>query len=264
MTEASVQYASDLHLEFRSEAEVDELLTRFEPRAPTLVLAGDVGDPRRSSYSRFLRRVAARFERTILVAGNHEFYGGDGQQATLAGIRSTVAGIPNLTFLHNELLDDPALPFRVFGGTMWSHITDSERGRVQHVLNDFARIPGFGVDEFTNEHHVFVDLLSAELPRPFEEPARPLVVVTHYLPSYDLIHPDYRDSDVNSAFASEVTAAHDPRIAAWFYGHTHKAGVAQRNGRPFFFCNPLGYPGERSRAERNAWTSMVATVSLDT
>jgi hypothetical protein len=58
-----------------------------------------------------------------------------------------------------------------------------------------------------------------------------------------LVHPDYHDSPINSAFATDVPLAEDPRIAAWIYGHTHKP-----NFGPRFFCNPIGYPSENPRA----------------
>ena len=41
------------------------------------------------------------------------------------------------------------------------------------------------------------------------------------------------------AFATDIPEAEDPRIVAWFHGHTKKAAAVQ--GR--FYCNPVGEEG---------------------
>jgi SAM-dependent methyltransferase len=290
-----IQYASDLHLEFLRPAQVDGLIDGVARLAPVIVLAGDVGDPFLASYARFVEAMSARFDWVVVIAGNHEFYG-HAPEPTLARIAQVCreAGGGNVVFLHNQAWELPAgmLPpgsprVRFFGGTMWSRIRDEERAEVAAVLNDFARIRGFGLAEYENEHWAFADLLEAELGRAAAAEASfacgseathasfacgseathasfacgseathgstKLIVVSHYLPSYRLIHADYLGSRINSAFATDMAAADDPRIAAWFYGHTHKG----RPG-PRFFCNPLGYPGENAAPSCNR----VAAIDL--
>lgn len=234
------QYASDLHLEFRSERQVAALIDSLQRHAPYLVLAGDVGDPFRPSYALLLTAAASRFDRVFLIAGNHEFYGTSLGEAA-ARIREVVSALPNVHFLDNEAFTHPSLPVHVFGGTMWSHVTDEEQTSVEAILNDYARIRGFGVQTSRNEHMAFVDLLEAELDARREDD-KPFLVISHYLPLLRLIHPRYRDSAVNSAFATDVRLAEDPRIASWIYGHTHTPRLGPR-----FFCNPIGYPGENHR-----------------
>lgn len=66
------QYMSDLHLEVGQQY----LTFDFDPRAPYLILAGDIGRlVDYESYLAFLRKQMARYERVFLVLGNHEFYG---------------------------------------------------------------------------------------------------------------------------------------------------------------------------------------------
>jgi len=48
--------------------------------------------------------------------------------------------------------------------------------------------------------------------------------------------------------------AHDERIKAWIYGHTH----SPRPG-PRFYCNPIGYPGENLSVTYNA----LLTIPLE-
>jgi len=233
----SIQFLSDVHLEFRKDRQVEDLIAALVPRCPYLVLAGDIGNPSQPCYARFLEAASKRFAHVFLIAGNHEFYGSSINE-TLGEIRSVVAPWPNVHFLHNETYVAEDLPFRIFGGTMWSDISAREEAAVVQLISDYDRIRGFTPSLARNEHHVFVDLLEAELGERRPHPA-PLIVVSHHLPRLSLVHPRYRDSPINSAFASDVRLAEDPRIAAWIYGHTH----APHHG-PRFFCNPIGYPGE--------------------
>ena len=76
----TIQYASDLHLEFRDN-------TRYlsdnpiKPVRDILILAGDIGYLDDDSYSvhTFWDWVADNFRQTLVIPGNHEFYrSGDG------------------------------------------------------------------------------------------------------------------------------------------------------------------------------------------
>lgn len=237
----SVQYLSDVHLEFHSPARVTRLIASLERHAPNLILAGDIGNPAHPAYFRFLSAAATRFDRVFLIAGNHEFYGSSLAE-TEEEIRTLARFLPNVAFLHNERYSCASLPVHIFGGTMWSHITAEEEAEVARILSDGARIRGFGTQTSRNEHAAFVDLLAAEMDACGGD-GKPFLVISHHLPLTRLVHPRYADSPINSAFASDVALAEDPRVAAWFYGHTH----TPRHG-PRFFCNPLGYPGENPAA----------------
>jgi hypothetical protein len=237
----SAQFVSDIHLETRSEREIEAIIGALTRHAPLLILAGDIGNPAHPSYARFLSAAAARFDLVVLIAGNHEFYGSSLAE-TLAEIRAVVRPLPNVVFLHNERFSSAALPVHIFGGTMWSDISSEEEARVNAIVNDRARIAGFSASASRNEHAVFVDLLEAEMAACAGDD-KPFLVVSHHLPLTSLVDKRYADSGINSAFASDVRLARDPRIAAWIYGHTHTARFGPR-----FFCNPVGYPGENKAA----------------
>lgn len=237
----SVQFVSDIHLETRTEREIEAIIGALTRHAPTLILAGDIGNPSHPSYARFLSAASARFDLVVLIAGNHEFYGSS-MSETLVEIRSVVRSLPNVVFLHSQRFSPDSLPVHIFGGTMWSDIAREEEPEVESILKDHARIAGFTASTSRNEHAVFVDLLEAEMAA-CEGDGKPFLVVSHHLPLKSLVDERYRDSGINSAFASDVRLARDPRIAAWIYGHTH----TPRYG-PRFFCNPVGYPGENKAA----------------
>jgi predicted phosphodiesterase len=242
MAEASftIQYVSDLHLEFRTREQVKKIIFNIVPRAQHLALAGDIGNPFKPSYAHFLEAMSGKFEAVFVIAGNHEFYGNSVPE-THNQIHAICDLLPNVHYLNTELFVDESLPVHIFGGTMWSVVKEEERDAVQMCLNDCHRILGFAIDDMKAWHEEFVERLGAALDFHTD---KPFLVISHYLPSYGLIHPDYQDSNINSAFATEVPLANHPYIKAWIYGHTHKA----RTG-PRFFCNPLGYPGENTHLQ---------------
>ena len=56
----SIQYISDIHLEFRYN------LPKIKALADILVLAGDIGDPRSKIYKWFLSDVSSKFKKYFL------------------------------------------------------------------------------------------------------------------------------------------------------------------------------------------------------
>ena len=70
-----IQYASDLHLEFRDNSRY----LRDNPMVPVgdiLVLAGDIGYLDDDNYSKhpFWDWASDNFRQTLIIPGNHEFY----------------------------------------------------------------------------------------------------------------------------------------------------------------------------------------------
>jgi len=72
------------------------------------------------------------------------------------------------------------------------------------------------------------------------------IVVTHHLPSFELIHPKYKKSfykDYHSAYASKCD--HIIRKAKiWIYGHTHIGSDVMFEDKVRCICNPYAYPDE--------------------
>lgn len=55
-----------------------------------------------------------------------------------------------------------------------------------------------------------------------ESTAKHIVVVTHHLPTLQVVAPAHKNSVLNSAFASEYgNMIHDSRIDTWIYGYSH-------------------------------------------
>lgn len=69
------QIASDLHLEFYKNININDFFDISKIEEPTtLILAGDVGYPTHKNYEIFLSECSKIFKHIILIAGNHEYY----------------------------------------------------------------------------------------------------------------------------------------------------------------------------------------------
>lgn len=156
-------------------------------------------------------------------------------------IRKIVRKYNNIIFLQNQSYDLPNSDLTIFGGTFWSHIIPQEP--IIQTVSDYQLIPGFTPDYSDWLHDQAVDCLTKEIKI---KSNRRFVVVSHHLPSYDLIDPKYRCLNSNSAFATEIALAKSQQIVAWFYGHTHFPHEENK-----FHANPIGYPQENKFIEFN-------------
>lgn len=259
-----IQYASDLHLEFGNGTAFESIL---KPVAPYLALAGDVGRPDQQSYSDFLKYCSQNWQQTFVIAGNHELYndGGnsEGRKVDSAADRllhcaSISTHFPNVHFLNRGRyeLDCDGLKLSVLGATLWTNLDTEEKQAVaEKGINDFRYI---AVDQEPQEdcgphrlltaadvlnwHRSDREWLRREIALNAEI-NRPVIVISHHLPTYKLIDRKYLTSPVNVAFASECSELLTCPVRAWIAGHTHTASQAVVD-RIQLGVNPRGYPGE--------------------
>jgi len=68
---SSVQFASDVHLEFEpNQNQIDfNSIVSPVPNAKVLILAGDIGNPKMPSYSNFLAWCSKRWPFVLVVSG---------------------------------------------------------------------------------------------------------------------------------------------------------------------------------------------------
>lgn len=239
---------SDLHVE----------AAPFSPPhsdADLVVLAGDVHNGELAP--RWARAAFPRDE-IVMVAGNHEFYGDEYEQA-LARMR-VAASETGVRLLENEATVVGGV--RVLGCTLWTDYRLFETpGRApalpaqaamdanRRLLADYRAIrvaDGPGLRLFAPEDSAILHArsrlwLREELGRPWPGPT---VVVTHHLPSWRSVHPDFAGWVTNAGFASEL----DELVALadlWIHGHTHTT-QDYRIGGTRVVCNPRGYPRPRA------------------
>lgn len=126
--------------------------------------------------------------------------------------------------------------------TLWSRINPNDEYFVWKGMNDFRQIMCDGkllrTEEFNRMHETCIDFIRESVK---ESTAAHIVVVTHHLPTLQVVAPHHRDSVLNSAFASEYgNLIASSRIDAWVYGHSH-TNIDAEIGGTRIICNQMGY-----------------------
>ena len=278
-----IQYASDLHLEIRKNTVWSSIL---RPMAPVLALAGDIGNPRQPEYRDFLQWCSKQWEVVFLVAGNHEFYNTKGfyswrhmprqsldtHQERLAACRAAVNDMPNVHFLQQKKVTWGGVTF--LGATLWTDLQNPKDADVAtSFMNDYRRIavpdymtPGdvqaVSTVETSEWHKEDKAWLTHEIAES-ETTGQPTVVITHHLPSFRLIAPQWANSPVNAAFASDCESLMRYPVRLWIAGHTHTS--VQRTIKDVMVgVNPLGYPGESGTGYDSELVADILTSFIDT
>lgn len=231
-----IQYISDIHLEYHS------TLPNIDQISDILVLAGDIGFPFSLIYKEFLIDMNKKFKKIFLIAGNHEFYSiGKNRDKSMEeiedGIKSIIIdnNLDNISYLDNSYEDYQG--FRFCGTTLWTQIKDQN-----YLTNDFKYIQNMNI-EFRNElYEINCEFIEDMI----KNSNLPIIMITHHLPSFKLIHSEYRTeeySNFNQCYAGECEQYFKENIKVWIYGHTHKENNTEINNIKFV-CNPKGYPDE--------------------
>ena len=260
---------SDLHVDQLRSVNLPRLLNPSS-RAKYLLIAGDLGNPYHSSYVEFLRQASPHYEWIVLIAGNHDYYY-DHQNVEveqrafgerLAQVRHVCATLPNVKFLEQESFVLPGTAVTVLGCTLWTNVLPQAEQAVERALNDYACIYNDGVGglvtvaDLRARHLESLAWLRGAI-EAYESQQRcepdagaRLIVLTHHLPSFKLVHPHYVTSPINSAYATELENDCLRRpVSLWVCGHTHYFRRVTINGVPCI-VNPSGYVDEETGCQR--------------
>lgn len=242
---------SDLHAE----------VAAFEPAAfdaDVVVLAGDIHNGAQAPH--WARR-AFPGHPILMVAGNHEFY--DGELERVRDELRDAARLAQVHLLENEETSIDGVRF--VGCTLWTDFRAFEApGRTPQLpaeqamracgglIADYFAIrvaAGGALRTFTPQdaaglHARSRAWLEGALARTHDGPT---VVVTHHLPSWRSVHPDFARWVSNAGFVSHLDALVE-RADLWIHGHTHTSH-RYRIGRAEVVCNPRGYPRYASRPQ---------------
>ncbi|WP_322881108.1 metallophosphoesterase [Pandoraea sputorum] len=241
---------SDLHNEF----EPFEVDAQALDRADVVILAGDIHTKDRS-VKWALELTSASPKPVVLVAGNHEFYGGHFDGA-LEKLRAAAAGT-NVSFMENDELVLGGVRF--LGCSLWTDFKLYE-GEVspgvsmrdaQSSMGDFRLIRAtssfrklYPIDT-VRRHEVSRAWLRNKLAEPFNGKT---VVISHHAPSIQSVDPEYDGDSLTPAYASNLSELMGPAVDLWIHGHMHtsfdyiespKDDVAGLGTR--VICNPRGY-----------------------
>lgn len=250
-----LQILSDLHNEFLRNGQKNEAYQWTgiipETEADVVVMAGDIDTGTNGAH--WLIAEADRLEKPIVyVLGNHEFY-----RQEYRSLQQEIAALCKGTRV--RLLDCARLEvdgLRILGLTLWTDYLARQtmpqdlamfyagKALVDHRLIQYDTgtvTRRFKPADALAVHNTERTWLEAELNKPFSGKT---VVVTHHGPHPICHHPDYPNSDIATAFYSDMTdliEAHD--IDLWVFGHTH-SNVDETIYGTRIVSNQAGYPGE--------------------
>jgi hypothetical protein len=234
-----VQFASDLHLNSWPDLPFEKLL---EPKANTLVLAGDIGHPDSIRLHSFLKWCSLRWKTVFWIPGHHEMtdvwhFKSSTYEECIEHLRVVVAEYPNIQILHRDafVTEDG---FLFLGCSLWARLTAmSEEMSHDPVTRDI-----------TKKYEEDLKWLREQI----RHASLPVVVASHYPPTYTLLHRDFINQPTSVPFALETESLMRPPVVAWITGYLHDSVEIHRPyvdaegtpGEVLIVCNALGYPDE--------------------
>lgn len=234
-----IQYASDLHLEFSDNTRYLKQ-NPLKPVGDILILAGDIGYLNDDNYSKhpFWDWASDNYRQVIVAVGNHELY----KYYDLAKMpRGLVCSIrDNVKCYYDAVVRVENIDFII--STLWAKILLEDAYLTEHYVSDFRRIlyndEPLTWDNFNREHDKCFNFIQNEV---VKSTAEHIVVVTHHVPSFQLVSPDFTGSKINGAFTVELEEyiKHSP-IEYWIYGHSHR-NMDKIIGKTKCVTNQLGY-----------------------
>jgi len=256
-----INYLSDIHLEFFKPHINFDKVFRFPENGEILCLAGDIGYPESEIYTRFLQYCTKYFKYIYLIAGNHEYYCGKNKEKTIQKTNNLInkicSNLKNVYFLNNQNVYNEEYDIYIIGTTLWTE-TESSNKELLLGYNDFNQIYYEYQDHRCCMNEEYMDLLNSESIEFLEIELEKLknsnsrvLVITHHLPTYELIHDKYKNHPQSFLFANHLDNYFEKyKIDAWICGHSHaKMNLTIKNTQ--LFLNPIGYPGENLRYNTN-------------
>ena len=236
-----IQYASDLHLEFHENWQT--LKQEEEPLdvcGEILVLAGDIGYLGDDNYTThpFWDWASNNFKQVIVALGNHEFYKFYDLSSMPDGLIGEIR--PNVHYYYNAVVHIGNIDFII--STLWGHVDLKDAYATEQCVTDFRRIV-YGEDiltfaDFNREHQRCLGFIKKSVA---ESVAEHKIVVTHHVPSFQLMAQEFQGSRINGAFTVELADyIATSGIDYWIYGHSHR-NIDKTIGTTRCVCNQFGY-----------------------
>lgn len=251
-----IQFVSDLHLEMCNVSDFQPEQFVESGHADMLVLVGDIGYPEQTITAQFLQWCSENWRNVFWIPGNHEFYSSfhSLEKHTfvekLQLMNQLCNQFHNVHFLYHRTFDIPHTRYRLVGCTLWSHIPDEKQELVARYMNDCRLIfteknTKATPSDMKNWFEKDVSWLRTQI-RSAQDTGKELIVLTHHLPSQQLVHPKYEHHPLNCCFASSLDSMIQLPIRTWLCGHSHTSNEVNIHN---VLCtlNPYGYPGEYER-----------------
>lgn len=234
-----IQYMSDLHLEFWENSRYIKH-NEFQVLGDILILAGDIFylKDKIAPLGNFWKWASENYRQVLMVPGNHEYY--NYCDVMERGLQWKWMFKENVGYYQNQVLRIDDTDFIM--STFWSHITMADEYFVWQRLNDFRQTMYKGkllqTEEYNQMHDFCLDYIKKNLA---ESTAKHIVVVTHHLPTFQVVAPQHKGSVLNSAFVTEYDdLIAGNQIDAWIYGHSH-TNIDTEICKTKVICNQMGY-----------------------
>lgn len=260
-----IRITSDVHLEGYMDQQLPENVNWDMVMVPpmprdkeaVLVLAGDICEFQYvEKLTRDWSRLAQRFAAVVYVPGNHEYWGSPNTpycDNTIVRIKESLRKLGKMHVLDNKSVTIKGVKF--YGMSLWTNYDDSPVARVTASrMGDFryaydmtdgviprAARPG----DYVNRNQFALAKFKTFASR---TDLSNVVVVSHFAPSHQSIHPKWKDAqpyEMNYHFVNELDGliCEHPGLKLWIHGHTHtQFDYNISNCR--VVCNPRGFPGE--------------------
>lgn len=256
-----IQIISDIHLEFKYKLPWDRYLI---PAADILILAGDIcylKDYFTSSIvDEFFSYLEDNWEQIIYVPGNHEFYQMQYNESFRGpnyidpeneliisdnAFRHINYEHHKVTIVNNDVIEIDGINFVC--STLWSQIPPQYEQTVRTYLADFRFI-----GKMTPSNFNYLNKEAVTFVRNSIDKLDNVVVVSHHLPSYQVVSKQYASDPVTYGFAnSHLDNLLDPdKIKLWIHGHSHDH-VDKMVNDVRVIRNPFGYMSEQKNGYIN-------------
>jgi len=242
-----IRVVSDLHLEFSyGNMRLNKLPT---DKDTVLVLAGDIGlASKPHTYLDFFQDKANRFRDVIYILGNHEHYKGS-FSTSYGRVKDALHEFVNVHVMEKEsiVIDDTVF----ICATLWTDMNKYNPMCIhlaKGMMNDYRTVrhgtnaepwkvrlkPEDTIADHINaKHYIFSEIAKHK--------DKKVVVVSHHLPSYKSVPEEFKEDELNGAYASELfedIINANPQL--WIHGHTHSS-MDYSIGNTRIVCNPRGY-----------------------
>lgn len=257
-------YSSDLHLEFLSKDKIPRLLKNVG--ADVLILAGDIcamGLPQDyEKFIAFLDYYCPKYKYGVIhVSGNHESYVNKNPKSvtkedTMITINKKLKDLhkkyPNYYYLDcNTLeLNINGRTINFIGASLWTHVNEKDRPKIQSVMNDYYQIyvlkedkpVRFCIDDMQKLHKKHLSFIKRSI-KLAKEKNIPSILITHHVP---IQQTPGEDADIyTQGYQTDITKFIEKPVKYAIFGHSHKNCNTMINGVNYL-SNPKGYPNERT------------------
>ena len=239
-----LQFASDLHLNSWAGATPYDIPFEklLEPVAKTLVLCGDIGHPDSIVLRTFLKWCSKRWDLIFWIPGHHEMTDvwhlkTKTYEGNLKHMKLVASEFSNVHVCAREMFvtDDG---FLLLLCPLWARLTSmSEEMSHDPVYRDITK-------------HYEEDLIW--LRDQIKRAELPVVIATHYPPTYTLFSAQLINKPQSVPFALESEMYLRPPVHAWICGYLHSSVILQRpwadptggSGHTLIVSNARGYPDD--------------------